>query len=213
MYGETTHSGGANGTTVFPMPCAQGASWNESLIEAISTANALQLRASGGDHALSPVLQVATDPRFGRLEENFAEDPYLVAAYGVAATRGLQGRDGMDGASTYLGSPRTKVAAQAKHYAVYGAGGKDGYTPFGGGISTRSIFEVYMRPWRDFAIAGGRGVMASHNTVDWVPMHANGPYLSGVLRERFGLRGGFIGSDNTKCVGRDSNRGRSLLLC
>eukprot|EP00966_Prymnesium_polylepis_P197166 4569245-Prymnesium_polylepis.1 len=99
VHGETTHSGGAAGTTVFPMPCSQGATWNETLVEEIGRVNALQLRASGGDHALSPVLQVCTDPRFGRFEENFAEDPFLVARYGMAAVAGLQGRDGCGGAS------------------------------------------------------------------------------------------------------------------
>jgi beta-glucosidase len=201
IFGETTHSGGALGTTVFPMPCAQGASWNTSLVEEIARANAVQLRACGGDHALSPVLQVCTDPRFGRMEENFAEDPFMVAVYGAAAARGLQGHDGCDGASSYLRSPREHVASQAKHYAMYGAGGKDGYTPFGGGVSTRELFEVYLRPWRDYALSGGRGVMASHNLVDWTPMHANGPLLTGVLRNRFGLAEGYIGSDNTNVEG------------
>jgi hypothetical protein len=64
ILGETTHSGGAPGTTVFPMPCSQGASWNASLVEEIGRLNALQLRASGGDQALSPILQVCTDPRW-----------------------------------------------------------------------------------------------------------------------------------------------------
>ena len=202
VYGETTHSGSAGGTTVFPMPCSQGASWNVSLVQEIGRVNALQLRASGGDHALSPVLQVCTDPRFGRFEENFAEDPFLVSTYGVHATVGLQGVDGMGGASSYLGSPRVHVVAQAKHYAVYGAGAKDGYVPNGGGVGVRSLFETYLRPWRDFGLAGGRGVMASHNLVDWVPMHANGPLLQGVLRGRFGLgEHGFIGSDNTNVEG------------
>ena len=202
IHGETTHSGGAANTTVFPMPCLQGATFNTTLVEEIAASNALQLRAAGGDMGLSPILQVCTDPRFGRLEENFAEDPYLVGAYGVAAVRGLQGRDGCGGADTYLGSPRSRVAAQGKHYAMYGAAGKDGYTPFGGGIAARTLFDVYLRPWREFARAGGRGVMAAHNMVDWVPMHANRPLLHDALRVRFGLgEGGYIGSDNTNVEG------------
>jgi len=154
--------------------------------------NTVQLRASGGDQALSPILQVCTDPRFGRMEENFGEDPFLVSQCGVAAVAGafapqffhtfslrvfaghlfsrafwllggqlffgwslrekcpvwadlclavgeagLQGRDGLGGASEYLGSPKTRVASQAKHFAMYGAGPKDGYTPFGGGPNMR----------------------------------------------------------------------------
>lgn len=65
-YAETTHSGGAPGTTVFPMPCSQGASWNTTLVQRIAEINALELRSSGGDQGLSPILQVCTDPRFGR---------------------------------------------------------------------------------------------------------------------------------------------------
>jgi hypothetical protein len=164
IIAETTHSGGASGTTVFPMPCLQGATWNLSLVEEIGRINALQLRAAGGDQALSPILQVCTDPRFGRMEgtrstphsachhtprthdthalsldekplrlvrthgfsENFGEDPTLVAKCGVAAVTGLQGKDGLGGASEYLGSPGTRVASQAKHFAMYGAGPKDG---------------------------------------------------------------------------------------
>ena len=105
---------------------------------------------------------MATDPRFGRLEENFAEDPYLVAAYGVAAVQGLQGDDG--GFSDYV-STRHAVS-QAKHYAMYAAGGRDGFTPLGGGIAERTLFEVYLRPWRDvMQQAGARGVMAAHNMI------------------------------------------------
>lgn len=77
FYGETTHCGGARGTTVFPMPCSQGSTWNTTLVSAIAAANALELRSAGGDQALSPILQVATDPRFGRLE----------GAYTVTATQ------------------------------------------------------------------------------------------------------------------------------
>ena len=75
--------------TVMPMPVSQGASWNLSMVEDIGRINALELRSSGGDQGLSPILQVCTDPRFSRMEENFGEDPMLVAAYGVAALQGL----------------------------------------------------------------------------------------------------------------------------
>jgi len=196
VYGETTHSGSAGGTTVFPMPCSQGASYNKTLVKAIAAANALELRSAGGDQALGPILQVATDPRFGRLEENFAEDPYLVAAYGVAAVQGLQGDDGAAGASTYVPDPMRHAVSQAKHYAMYAAGGRDGFTPLGGGVSERTLFEVYLRPWRDvMQQAGARGVMAAHNMIDWLPCHANKRMLTDVLRNRFGMRDGYIGSD------------------
>lgn len=84
---------------------------------------------------------------------------------------------------------------------MYGAGPKDGYTPMGGGPNLRTVFEIYLRPWRDYAQAGGRGVMASHNMIDWIPCHANRKMLTDTLRNRFGLLNGYIGSDNTNIEG------------
>lgn len=103
----------------------------------------------------------------GRLEENFGEDPFLVSQMGIAALRGLQGPLATSGAgtfaaSTYLANASISVTSQAKHFAAYGAGSKDGYTPMGGGPGERTLFEVYLRPWRDFALAGGRGVSSGH---------------------------------------------------
>ena len=107
--GECLHSGGHPGVTVFPMPALQGSSWNLSLVHAIAASNALHARASGTNHALSPVINVATDPRFGRFQEAFGEDPFIVGTMAVAAVRGLQGDDGAAGPNSYLGSPKTKV--------------------------------------------------------------------------------------------------------
>jgi beta-glucosidase-like glycosyl hydrolase len=119
----------------------------------------------------------------------------LITAWraGVAATIGLQGRN--CGGAT-LGP--SKISAQAKHFAVYGAGGRDGYTPMGGGPSERTVFEVYLRPWLKFAQAGGRGVMLSHNMALWEPMHASFRLVTETLRNRFGLLGGYTGSDMGK---------------
>ena len=88
--GECLHSGGHPGVTVFPMPALQGSSWNLSLVHAIAASNALQARASGTNHALEPVINVATDPRFGRFQEAFGEDPFVVGTMAVAAVLGLQ---------------------------------------------------------------------------------------------------------------------------
>ena len=101
---EMLHSGGHPGCTVFPMPAGQGASWNTTLVRLIAESNALQARASGTVHGLAPVLNVATDPRFGRSAECFGEDPLLVANMGVAAVQGLQGFDGLGGPNAYFGS-------------------------------------------------------------------------------------------------------------
>jgi beta-glucosidase len=91
------------------------------------------------------------DPNFtGRMEENFGEDPFHVGAFGVAAVHGLQGRDGCGGANTTL--PPNKISSQAKHFAVYGAGSRDAYTPMGGGPSERTVFEVYLRSVQSMAM-------------------------------------------------------------
>ena len=83
---------------------------------------------------------------------------------------------------------------------MYGAGGRDGYTPMGGSPSERTVFEVYLRPWLKFAQAGGRGVMLSHNMALWEPMHASHRLVTETLRNRFGLLGGYTGSDMGVCT-------------
>lgn len=195
---ESTHSGGVSGTTLFPMPVVMGQSWNVSLMEAIGRQQGLQARAGGCSQALSPVLQVTTDPRFGRVAENFGEDPHLVSQFGFAALAGIQGRRNVgegSNASTYLFDPVHHPFCQAKHYAGYGAFPKDSYTS-AAGISERTLYEVYLVPWRELVGRGLRGVMVSHNMLDGVPMHGNHKLLTGVLRHRFGLGdGGYIGSD------------------
>ena len=86
---ETLHSGGHPGCTVFPMPAGQGASWNVSLVEAIAAANARQARASGTNHGLSPVINVATDPRFGRFQEAVRHNRHSAAFPQLVHTRQL----------------------------------------------------------------------------------------------------------------------------
>jgi len=106
---------------------------------------------------------------------------------GVAAVKGLHGGNN-EGPSSYL--PEGTVVSEAKHAAAYGYGGKDGA---GADISERTLHDVYLRPWRDYARAGGRGAMLSHNMINDVPSHANGA-LMGQLRA-WGLEKGFMASD------------------
>ena len=191
---ETLHSGGHPGCTVFPMPAGQGASWNRTLVHAIATSNALQARASGTSHGLSPVINVATDPRFGRTQEAFGEDPFIVGTMASTAVRGLQGADGAGGPGTYLGSPGERIVAQAKHFFAYDYGGRDGA---GALLDERSLVEVFGRPWqRAIAEAGLRGVMASHNSVNREPMHGSRRWLTTYLREELGFGNGYIGADS-----------------
>jgi beta-glucosidase len=119
---ETSHCGAAGGT-VFPMGVTQGASWNVSLVREVAAAIAVEARAWGGSRGLSPEINVVTDPRFGRLEENFGEEPLLVARMAAAATLGLQG-PGMP--TEYLASYDDNIVAEAKHCCAYGFSGLDG---------------------------------------------------------------------------------------
>lgn len=106
--------------TIFPMPAGQGSSWNRSAVRTIAAAIAIESRASGADRGFSPELQVATDPRFGRTQENFGGDPFLVSELGVAAVLGLHGGD-TAGPGGYLPNYNTTITSEAKHYAAYGA--------------------------------------------------------------------------------------------
>ena len=108
---ETSHCGAAGGT-IFPMGVTQGSSWNIELTHAIAGAIAKEARAWGGDRGLSPEINVCTDPRFGRTEENFGEDPRHVEAFAAAAVTGLQG--GSTSPTTYL-PDNEHVVCEAKH--------------------------------------------------------------------------------------------------
>ena len=119
FHEETLH--GANGGVIFPMPAAQGASFNAQLVQDIARVVALEAAATGTDRGFSPELNVPTDPRFGRTEENFSEDPCVVSTLGTAAVLGLHaGNTG--GPSAYL--PAGAIASEAKHFAVSGVSGR-----------------------------------------------------------------------------------------
>lgn len=115
--GELLHSGAVSGSTVFPMPCLLGAAWNRSLARAVAAASAAEATAGGIDYGFGPVLQVATDARWGRMNEAYGEDPTLVTELGLAATEGYQGPASGTGE---IIRDRTKLPMQAKHFAMYG---------------------------------------------------------------------------------------------
>ena len=187
---EALHSGAAGGT-VFPESVTMGASWDVSLVQEIYAAVAVEARAVGVDLAFAPVINLWTDARFGRLQEGFSENPTLTAAYAAAAATGLQGEQP---AGTWAPFAQTKVVSLAKHYAAYGAaeGGLNGAPAE---LTERTLREWYLRPWRAFAQAGGKGAMAAHNTVLNRPCHANPWLVNDVLREEYGFGDGVIISD------------------
>ena len=181
--------GGAPGGAIFPMPIGQGSSWNVSLVQSIARAIAVEARAIGVDTVFAPVVNMMTDPRFGRMQEGFSENPLLTTHMGVASVLGLQ-----NGAlpQTYLDN--VSVASLGKHFAAYGAaaGGLNGGPA---DLGKRMLFDIFLRPWKAMAAAGLRATMPAHNTALDVPCHANGYLIGDVLRDQFGFDKGVALSD------------------
>ena len=168
----------ARDATVFPQAIGLASTWEPALLEELADAVRTQMRATGAHQGLGPVLDVCRDPRWGRLEETFGEDPYLVARMGVAFVRGLQGTE-----------PTSGVIATAKHLVGYGAseGGRN-WAP--AQIPPRELHDVYLHPFeavvRD---AGVRSVMNAYNEIDGVPCAADHELLTALLREEWGFDG------------------------
>jgi beta-glucosidase len=168
----------ARDATVFPQAIGVASTWQPELMTALADAVRVEMRAIGAHQGLSPVLDVCRDPRWGRTEETFGEDPYLVARMGVAFVRGLQGDD-----------LATGVVATAKHFVGYGAS-EGGLNWAPAHIGQRELREVYLHPFeaavRD---AGLRSVMHAYIELDGVPAAADSELLTGILRERWGFAG------------------------
>lgn len=187
FHTESLH-GACGGCVIFPMPAGQASSWDVALVQEVAGVIAAEAWATGIDRGFSPELNVPGDPRFGRTEENFSEDPALVAAMGVAAVLGLHSNE-RGGPSTYL--PPFSIVSEAKHAAAYAYGGKDGAPA---DISERTLHDVYLRPWAEYAAAGGRGAMLAHNAINAVPCHSSQTLMSW-LRAQGNFSGALLASD------------------
>jgi beta-glucosidase len=180
------HGHAAIDATSFPQPLALAGTFNLGLVEALYTMTAEEARARGTHQALTPVVDVARDPRWGRVEETFGEDPFLVARMGVAAVRGFQG----DG--TFRDQKR--VLATLKHFAAHGQP-ESGMNCAPANVSLRVLRETFLFPFKEaIQKAGAVSVMASYNEIDGVPSHANRRLLRDVLRKEWGFKG-FVVSD------------------
>ncbi|MGH9888007.1 MAG: glycoside hydrolase family 3 protein, partial [bacterium] len=181
-----THEEGLHGLaapqgTNFPVPIALASSWNPDLVERVMSAVALEARARGTHQLLSPVVDLARDARWGRTEETYGEDPYLVARLGVGAVRGYQGR------SEKLAPD--KVFATLKHFAGHGTN-EGGINTAPGTFPERLLREEYLYPFQTVvAEAGPLSLMPSYNEIDGVPSHVNDWLLTKVLRGEWGFRG------------------------
>lgn len=186
FHEECLHGQAAVDGTSFPQPIALAASFHPELIERVYAATAREARARGAHQALTPVVDVARDPRWGRVEETYGEDPHLAGRMGVAAVRGFQGDGNL--------RDKAHMLATLKHMTGHGQP-ESGMNCAPANISLRVIREVFLEPFRQaIQEAGAWSVMASYNEVDGVPSHANRWLLRDVLRKEWGF-GGFVVSD------------------
>jgi len=186
FHEECLHGHAAVGGTSFPQPIALASSFDPELVERLYEMTAGEARVRGTHQALTPVLDVVRDPRWGRVEETYGEDPYLAGRMGVAAVRGFQG----DG--TFADGRH--VLATLKHLVAHGQP-EGGMNCAPANVSLRELRDVFLAPFREAVTRGGAAcVMPSYNEVDGVPSHANRWLLRDVLRGEWGFRG-FVVSD------------------
>lgn len=181
FHEECLHGHAAPGGTSFPQAIGLASTWDEALVQDVFTSIASEVRARGAQECLAPVLDLARDPRWGRTEETYGEDPYLVSHIGLAAIRGLQGAG--------PAIDKSHVMATAKHFAVHGQ--PEGGTNVGpGNYSERVIREYFLKPF-EVAVKQGhvQTVMASYNEIDGIPSHSNKHLLDGILRHEWGFDG------------------------
>jgi beta-glucosidase len=181
FHGEVLHGDMELGGTAFPQPLALAASWDPELIGRIFTAAALEVRTRGGQLVLGPNLDVGRDPRWGRTEETYGEDPWLVSRMGVACVKALQGP-----------GPQINgehVMATAKHFAAHGQ--PEGGTNIAPANYSERVLRDFFLPSFEAAVKEAHisSVMPSYNEIDGVPSHANQWLLVDILRKEWGFDG------------------------
>ena len=201
--GEALHGYMEYGSTSFPQALGLASTWDPALVKRIFVAIGDEAGSRGNDQVFSPVLDIARDPRWGRTEETYGEDPYLVSRMGVAAIEGLQGD------SYRIGQHH--VLATAKHFAVHGQP-EGGTNTAPGNISERVVRENFLVPFQAAVQEAHVGsVMASYNEIDGVPSHVNHWLLDTVLRGEWGFDG-YVSSDDDGLQMLVSNASRGLQL-
>jgi beta-glucosidase len=188
-YSECLHGLWLEGATVYPQAIALGSTWEPELLREMTTEIAKEARAANLTHCYSPNLDVISgDARYGRVEESYGEDPYLVSRMGVAFIEGLQG----------TGNERfdkNHIMATAKHFVGYPEnrrGINAGFTD----MSQRRLYEVFLPPFEAAVKEAKVGcIMPGHQDLNGIPLHMDRKLLTGLLRDEWGFDG-FIVSDN-----------------
>lgn len=180
IHGHALH----NGATVFPSQLAVSSSWDIEGVQTMGRVTAREVAADGIHWTFSPVLCVARDMRWGRVNETFGEDPYLIGELGAAIIKGYQGKSLSDGGS---------ILACAKHYLAYGesTGGRDSYDA---SVSHRKLREVFLPPFKRAVEAGCSTVMTGYQSVDGTPITISKRWVQQVLKNELGFDG-FVVTD------------------
>lgn len=181
---EAPHGHMAIGTTVFPTGIGMAATWSPELIEGVGSAIAKEIRSQGAQISYGPVLDLARDPRWSRVEETFGEDPVLSGRLGAAMVKGLGSGDL---------SRKDATIATLKHFLAYAVpeGGQNGSYA---SVGTRDLHENFLPPFKEAIDAGALSVMTSYNSIDGIPCTANHYLLTQLLRNEWKFRG-FVVSD------------------
>jgi beta-glucosidase len=180
---ETAHGYMGRNATIFPNPPGLASTWDPDLVEQAFTVAGREARLGGSTVGLSPVLDLARDPRYGRVEEFYSEDPYLTAQMGIASVRGQQGRT--------RPLAKDRIFVTLKHF-VHGAP-QGGLNISPADVSERSLREAFLVPFAETIKATNPGViMPSYNEVEGVPSHANRWLLQETGRERLGFKGAWF---------------------
>ncbi|MGC1303593.1 MAG: glycoside hydrolase family 3 N-terminal domain-containing protein [Caulobacteraceae bacterium] len=181
MHEEGLHGYVAPEATSFPQSIGLASTWDPDLLTRVFSVDAREMRARGAQIALAPVVDVARDPRWGRIEETYGEDPYLVGTLGLAAIRGFQGDT--------LPLAKDKVFATLKHFTGHGQP-ENGTNVGPAEISERTLRQFFFPPFqRAISTFPIQAVMPSYNEIDGVPSSANKWLLTDVLRGEFGFKG------------------------
>ncbi len=180
IHGHAFHSG----ATVFPSQLAMASSWNTELLEEVARITAVEVIQTGMHWTFSPVICIGRDMRWGRVDETFGEDPYLIGVLAGAMIKGYQGKN--------LSDPYS-ILACAKHFAGYGEtqGGRDSAEA---DVSERKLRSIFFPPFKEAVKAGCTTFMAGYNAIDGIPCSANGWLLTEVLKKEWGFEG-FVVSD------------------
>lgn len=176
---EAVHGHMAIGATVFPTGLGMASTFDEDIIRQMGEAVAQEVRTQGGNVGYGPVLDIARDPRWGRVEETMGEDPYLTGAIGTAFVEGMQGDDFTDGKHVYT---------TLKHFAAYGIP-EGGLNAEHANVGKRTLFSEYLPQFKRAVKAGAASVMTSYNAIDGIPCTCNSYLLTDVLRGEWGFDG------------------------